>query len=317
VGSIALAGDHMILEVSHRTSYAYTEPVLQSQHLVHLAPRQGKCRQGVPQTLLRHSLLVEPAPSDNASRTDYFGNETSILTIEGRHTELVIHARSTVEIEAAPSPDAGRSHPWERVGMTARTADGECDIAVLQFASASRHTRPLREAIDYALPSFGAGRPILEAAFDLTRRIHADFTFDPTATDLATPVSQVFRARRGVCQDFAHLALTCLRGLSLPARYVSGYLLTLPPPGMEKLKGADASHAWISVWAGDLGWLDFDPTNGLMPAGEHVTLAYGRDYDDVSPISGVLLGGGDQQMRVAVDVTRNEPGALVPGGETP
>jgi transglutaminase-like putative cysteine protease len=303
VGAVALAGDRMILEVSHRTSYTYTEPVLQSQHLIHLVPRQGLCRQGVRQTVLRHSLLVDPAPSENAARTDYFGNETSILTIEGEHSELVIHARSTVEVEAAPAPDVGRSGAWERAAATALTADGEYDIAVLQFASASRHTRPLREAIAYARPSFAAGRPILEAAFELTRRIHADFIFDATATDIATPVSHLFRARRGVCQDFAHLALTCLRSLSLPARYVSGYLLTLPPPGMEKRKGADASHAWISVWAGDFGWVDFDPTNGLMPAGEHVTLAYGRDYDDVSPIGGVLLGGGDQRMRVAVDVT--------------
>ena len=293
----------MIFEVSHRTSYAYTEPVLRSQHLIHLVPRQGVCGQGARQKLLRHSLLVEPAPSENASRTDYFGNEMSILTIEGEHSELVIHARSTVGVEAAPLPDTGRSDAWERVGVSALTPDGECDIAVLQFASHSHHTHPLREAIDYALPCFGAGRPVLEAAFELTRRIHADFTFDATATDIATPVSQVFRARRGVCQDFAHLALTCLRGLSLPARYVSGYLLTLPPPGIAKLKGADASHAWISVWAGKFGWVDFDPTNGLMPAGEHVTLAYGRDYDDVSPVSGVLLGGGEQQMRVAVDVT--------------
>jgi transglutaminase-like putative cysteine protease len=293
----------MILEISHRTSYAYTEPVLQSQHLIHLMPRQGLCRPGVRQTVVRHSLLVDPAPSETASRTDYFGNETSILTIEGEHSDLVIHARSTVEVAAAPAPDVGRSEAWERVGTSLLTPDGEYDITVLQFASASRHTHPLREAIDYALPSFAAGRPILEAAFELTRRIHADFTFDAAATDIATPVSHVFRARRGVCQDFAHLALTCLRGLSLPARYVSGYLLTLPPAGMEKRKGADASHAWISVWAGAFGWVDFDPTNGLMSAGEHVTLAYGRDYDDVSPISGVLLGGGDQQMRVAVDVT--------------
>jgi transglutaminase-like putative cysteine protease len=293
----------MILEVSHRTGYAYTEPVLQSQHLVHLTPRHGETRAGVRQTLLRHSLLVEPAPSESLSRTDYFGNETSILTIEGEHAELVVHARSTVEVKAEPVADAALSSAWEAMAGGGPKRDGTCDIDVAQFASASRHTRPLRTAIDYALPSFAAGRPILDAALELTRRIHADFAFDPTATDIATPVSRVFEQRRGVCQDFAHLALTCLRGLALPARYVSGYLLTLPSPGMERLKGADASHAWISVWAGESGWVDFDPTNGLMPAAEHVMLACGRDYDDVSPISGVLLGGGDQRMKVAVDVS--------------
>jgi transglutaminase-like putative cysteine protease len=292
----------MILEVSHRTGYAYTEPVLQSQHLIHLTPRQGAARAGVQQTLLRHSLLVEPAPSEKLSRTDYFGNEAAMLTIEGEHTELVIHARSTVEVKVEPAPDVAISVAWEAVACGPQT-QGERDIAVAEFVSASRHTRPLRAAIDYARPSFALGRPILDAALELTRRIHADFVFDATATDIATPVSRVLVQKRGVCQDFAHLALTCLRGLLLPARYVSGYLLTLPPPGMEKLKGADASHAWISVWAGALGWVDFDPTNGLMPTSEHVTLAFGRDYDDVSPISGVLLGGGDQQMKVAVDVT--------------
>ena len=161
----------------------------------------------------------------------------------------------------------------------------------------------MREALDYARPSFPPDRPVLEAANDLTQRMYADFIFDSTATDISTPVSHVLRNRRGVCQDFAHVAITCLRALGLPARYVSGYLLTLPPPGMEKLQGADASHAWISVWAPEVGWVDFDPTNGVIPTDSHITVAYGRDYDDVSPVSGVLLGGRDQRMTVAVDVT--------------
>lgn len=288
----------MIYDVSHRTAYAYGKPVLQSQHLVYLAPRHGP-----RQDVLRRSLLIEPAPSSNIERTDYFGNDTAILTIEDEHTELVIHARSTVEVHAPDLPMPGLSTPWEHVVRRARRGSGELDIAVLQFASTSRHTRIVVEAVDYARASFPAGRPILDAALDLTKRIYADFTFDSTATDISTPVSHVLAERRGVCQDFAHLALTCLRGLGLPARYVSGYLLTRPPPGMEKLQGADASHAWISVWTPEVGWVDFDPTNGLMPSEEHVTVAYGRDYNDVSPISGVLLGGGGQTMSVAVDVT--------------
>jgi transglutaminase-like putative cysteine protease len=234
---------------------------------------------------------------------DYFGNGSVILTIDEEHSELVIHARSTVSIRPPHLPMPGLSAPWEQVAERAVRGDGQLDIDVLQFVSASRHTRVVAEALDYARPSFPPGRPILEAAFDLTKRIYRDFKFDSSATDISTPVSHVLKERRGVCQDFAHLAITCLRGLGLPARYVSGYLLTYPPPGMEKLQGADASHAWISVWAPEAGWVDFDPTNGVMPSEEHITVAYGRDYDDVSPISGVLLGGSKQAMRVEVDVT--------------
>ena len=233
----------MIFDVSHRTTYSYRRPVLQSQHLLHLTPRDSQ-RQ----------------------------------------------------------PVLGLSTPWEQVKSRALVGDDQLDLSVLEFVSASRHTRPFRDALEYAKPSFSSGRPILEAAFDLTQRIYRDFKFDGGATDISTPVSHVLRQRRGVCQDFAHVALTCLRALKLPARYVSGYLLTYPPPGQPKLQGADASHAWFSVWTPEVGWVDFDPTNGVIPTTEHITVAYGRDYDDVSPISGVLFGGLDQRMTVAVDV---------------
>ena len=297
MGPRAFADRAMIFDVSHRTTYTYRKPVLQSEHLVHLVPRQSP-----RQRVLRHSLLVEPAPSSNIPFADYFGNTATILAIDDEHTELVAHARSTVEVKAPELPMLALSTPWELVVGRA-TRDEGLDIPVLQFISASAHTRLLREALVYARPSFPPNRPILEAALDLTRRIHADFTFDNAATDISTPVARVLKERRGVCQDFAHLALTCLRGLGLPGRYVSGYLLTYPPPGMEKLQGSDASHAWISAWAPEVGWVDFDPTNGVIPTDEHVTVAYGRDYDDVSPISGVLLGGGRQTMVVAVDVS--------------
>jgi transglutaminase-like putative cysteine protease len=288
----------MIFEVSHRTTYNYGKPVLRSEHLVHLTPRSG-ARQAVQ----RHSLLIEPAPSQQIALEDYFGNSSVILTVDDEHSEFLIHARSTVEVRERPLPMPPLSAPWEGVTSKARRDNGELDIDVLQFVSASRHTRIVPEAIDYAEPSFRAKRPILEAALDLTQRIYRDFTFDSTATDISTPVSHILQERRGVCQDFAHLALTCLRALGLPARYISGYLLTRPPPGMEKLQGADASHAWVAVWAPEIGWVDFDPTNGIMPSGEHITVAHGRDYDDVSPISGVLLGGSAQEIDVAVDVT--------------
>jgi transglutaminase-like putative cysteine protease len=287
----------MIFEVSHRTTYSYSKPVLQSEHLVYMTPRSGP-----KQTVQRHSLLIEPAPSSNIPLDDYFGNSSAILTIDDEHSELLIHARSTVDVHAPDLPMPRLSTAWEHVAAKARKPNGDLDIAVLQFVSASRHTKLIREATEYARPSFSAERPVLEAAMDLTRRIYRDFTFDSAATDISTPVAYVLQERRGVCQDFAHLAITCLRGLGLPSRYVSGYLLTYPSPGMEKLQGADASHAWISVWAPEAGWVDFDPTNSLMPSNEHITVAYGRDYDDVSPISGVLLGGSKQDMDVAVDV---------------
>jgi transglutaminase-like putative cysteine protease len=287
----------MIFDVSHRTAYAYRKPVLQSQHLLHLAPREGP-----RQRVLRHGLLIEPAPSGQVERVDYFGNGAVILTVDDEHTELVIHARSTVEVRAPELPILALSAPWEQVVSRARRNNGEIEVGVLQFVSASRHTRVDADVLSYARPSFPSRRPVLEAALDLTRRIYSDFTFDSTATDISTPVSHVLQERRGVCQDFAHLAIACLRGLGLPARYVSGYLLTYPPPGMEKLQGADASHAWIAVWAPEIGWVDFDPTNGVIPTEEHITVAYGRDYDDVSPVSGVLLGGSRQTMSIAVDV---------------
>ena len=287
----------MIVEVSHRSSYRYGTSVTQSQHLVHLAPRNLD-----RQTVVRHSLLIDPAPAARSIIRDYFGNEASILVIEEEHLELVVHARSRVDVRPPATVDLAASLPWEWVVAAAVRTDGTLDMDVLQYACGSRHTRATPAVLEYAAPSFPPGRPVLEGAWDLTRRLHADFVFDPMATDISTPISTVLEARRGVCQDFAHLALGCLRALGLPARYVSGYMLTRPPAGRPKLVGADASHAWLSVWAPGTGWLDFDPTNGMMPGEEHIVVAHGRDYDDVSPISGVLLGGSGQVMTIAVDV---------------
>ena len=291
----------MIFNISHRTAYRYGSPVTQSQHVVHLSPRN------LPrQTVNRHSLLIEPAPASRFDRTDYFGNQASVLIIEDEHTELVVHSRSVVAIEASAPADLAGSPAWSEVAVAAIQGDGLRDLSVLQFACRSRHTTVTPDVLAFARPSFPPGRPVLEAAMDLTRRIKTGFNFDPTATDISTPIAQVLSARRGVCQDFAHLSLACLRAVGLPARYVSGYILTRPPPGKPKLQGTDASHAWFSVWVPQIGWVDFDPTNGSMPGGEHITVAYGRDYDDVSPISGVLLGGSSQSMSVAVDVVEQK-----------
>lgn len=287
----------MIFEVSHRTLYRYSQPVMQSQHLVHMSPRAS-----ANQTTLHHSLIIEPAPASRYDCHDAFGNPVVILDVEVPHKEFVLHARSVIERSAPGRADLHASAPWDRLDEHIYAAGKGIDLNVAEFRCASRLTPVSIELAEYAAQSFPQGRPVLEAAFDLTRRVFQDFAFDATATDVSTPISQVFKQRRGVCQDFAHLTLACLRSLRVPARYMSGYILTHPPPGQTKLQGTDASHAWISVWAPETGWIDLDPTNGLLVADEHITIAHGRDYNDVSPISGVLLGGGEHRVSVAVDV---------------
>lgn len=287
----------MKFEVSHRTTYSYRAPVAQSHHLVHLTPRQTPS-----QTVIHRSLLIEPAPVSNTEIVDVFGNTATLLRIEDEHTEFVVHARSTIEIAQSQPPDVGKGTAWEDVAAPPRLTAVPIDLDARQFVCRSRHVPVSREIRDFALLSFPQRRPVLAGAMDLTQRIFKEFAFDPKATDVSTPVASVLEIKRGVCQDFAHLAIASLRAVGIPARYVSGYLMTRPPLGQAKLKGADASHAWLSVWSPDSGWVDFDPTNGIIPVGEHITLAYGRDYDDISPIGGVLLGGGDQTMSVAVDV---------------
>lgn len=287
----------MIFEIIHRTHYRYRSPVVQSLHLVHMLPRT------LPgQTVRKHSLLVEPAPASRQDSTDLFGNSRLVLDIESPHQELVVVARNTVEKSLPRSINPILTRPWDAPGDHLGRVDGESDVNVLLFRCASRLTAPTLEISDYASLSFTPSRPLLDAAMDLTMRIYNDFEFDSYATDVSTPIADVFSMRRGVCQDFAHLALSCFRAMRVPARYVSGYLHTRPPLGRPKLQGADASHAWVSVWIPEAGWVDLDPTNGIMVGDEHVTVAFGRDYDDVSPISGVLLGGGEHTVSVAVDV---------------
>ena len=287
----------MIYDVSHRTIFRYSTPVAQSQHLVHMTPRAVDRQQ-----VKGHTLLVEPAPTVRTEREDYYGNRVVMFDIEQEHRELIVHAKSTIAVSAPEKVDLKASTPWDSLAACVGYAKGKIDLSVVRYACESKHTRSTIEIAAYARPSFAAERPVLDAAWNLVSRIYEDFTFDSTATDISTPVTQVLQQRRGVCQDFSHLALACLRAMHLPARYVSGYILTSPPPGIPRLTGADASHAWISVWSPELGWVDFDPTNGLLPRDGHITIAYGRDYDDVSPISGILLGGSEHSVFVGVDV---------------
>lgn len=287
----------MKYSVSHKTTYQYSATVHQSYHLLHLSPRVV-----AHQSVLRHRLLVAPSAELRFDGQDYFGNPYSILNLEQDHTNLVVESASEIEVSDELPGDISKTCDWQLLAEGRTGGNTAADKEVLQFVAASRHGRHVGVLADYARASFPPRQPVLVGANDLMRRIFEDFTFDSSATDISTPVETVFEAKRGVCQDFAHLMIAALRSLNLPARYVSGYILTHPPEGQERLQGADASHAWVSVWAPETGWVDFDPTNNVIPHGEHITIAYGRDYDDVCPISGVLLGGGAHNVEVAVDV---------------
>ena len=301
----------MLYRVTHSNTYRYTEPVSLCHNLLHLAARDTP-----RQSSHHHQLLIQPVPAVSTHRTDYFGNPESYFTIQEPHPLLTMTAVNLVRIRPlTPSPltsaEKGRGGPpWEEVPALLARPNMPEDLEACQFLFDSTYVRRNRELADYARPSFPRGRPVAEAVLDLTRRIHTDFHYDKTATTTTTPVLDVLHHRHGVCQDFAHLQIGCLRSLGLAARYVSGYLQTSPPPGQPRLIGADASHAWLSCYCPGSGWLDVDPTNNLVPAERHIVLAWGRDYDDVSPIKGVILGGGRQEVTVAVDVTLIENESL-------
>jgi transglutaminase-like putative cysteine protease len=285
----------MIYAVRHTTTYRYGEEVTLSSHRLRLSPRETP-----RQTVRRFALDVSPQTHDLIAERDSFGNAGHLLEIREPHRTLTIEARSEVMVSAADT--AFGFTPWEAAVEAVRSprTAGALDASVYAWPSAFTQCSDAME--DYARESFRQGRPLMEAARELTARIFSDFVYDPAATHAGTLALDSFAERRGVCQDFTHVFLACCRTLGLPARYVSGYLLTHPPAGQEKLIGADASHAWAAVWCPVTGWVDFDPTNDLIPSLEHVTCAWGRDYGDVSPIAGVVLGGGGHVISVAVDV---------------
>lgn len=287
----------MLFDVRHRTTFRYEQEVSISQHVLHLLPRS------FPRQQTREALLfVEPVPQQSVSGHDYFGNLVHYITVHEPHQELVIESRSRVNVVAEVTSDLGAAPAWEQLLAELKEPRGPA-LQAYEFTFDSPHVVSTAEVKAFAAQSFLPGRPLLEASMDLTCRIFDDFEYQGGVSDVSTPVAEVLSMKKGVCQDFAHLQIACLRSLGLPARYVSGYLLTHPPAGQEKLVGADASHAWVSVWAGRLGWLDFDPTNRLMPREEHITVGWGRDYGDVSPINGFIVGGGSHELAVAVDVS--------------
>ena len=287
----------MKLRVVHRTIYQYGDPATTSHHEARLTPRQSDV-----QRTITHELDVSPTPATRRARLDYFGNRTNYFGLIEPHRKLEVTATSLVETSRVYLPDFGLTPTWEQVADRLRTDLRRDVLEATQVRFASPLVPLIDELRDYAKGSFPAQSPLLVGVWDLMGRIHADFTYDVSATDLATPLVSVMRSRRGVCQDFAHIMLGCLRSLGLAARYTSGYLLTRPPPGRARLVGADASHAWVAVWVPEHGWVDFDPTNNSCPGEEHVTLAYGRDFSDVTPLRGVILGGGRHQLEVLVDV---------------
>ena len=290
----------MRLSVTHETRYRYSSPVVLSQQLLHLTPR------ALPwQSCHAHQLAVEPTASEMTEREDYYGNRTASLVIAVPHGELVVRAASSVSVEPrARGVLAAPKTSWEAVRARLSALDAPPLAEPAEFLFDSSHVERSRELADYAVKSFTARRTMLESATDLARRIHRDFRFDRTATSVSTPLKQVLKQRSGVCQDFAHLMIGCLRSIGLAARYVSGYILTSPPPGRPRLVGADASHAWASIYCGErAGWVDIDPTNNCIVDDAHVTLAWGRDFADVTPMRGVILGGGTQTLSVRVTVS--------------
>lgn len=283
-------------KILHATRYEYEALVLHAHHLAYLKPRTTGL-----QRVETYTLQVDPQPVTLTPLHDYFGNDCHEIELRSAHDALTVTSSSVVEL-AVPERDLERGPdlPWKNAAARLST-DPELG-AVREYCFDSPLVRAHPQLAQYAAPTFTPERPLVSALLELNRRIHDEFTYDNTVSDVATPLAKVLEHRRGVCQDFAHLMLGCLRSLGLAGRYVSGYLETLPPPGKPRLVGADASHAWASAYVPEYGWLDLDPTNDVIPGERHITLAYGRDFSDVSPLRGVVLGGGSHSLSVSVDV---------------
>jgi transglutaminase-like putative cysteine protease len=283
--------------VHHKTQYVYAESVPASNSIAHLRPRNTDL-----QKCLQAELIIHPKPVQRRDRVDFFGNNVTWFSVDELHRKLSIDAVSVVETTPQRIPDETTGPAWEELGKILRSSPDPEPLLARQYVLESPQSPVLPELADYARPCFLPGGSLVHGAIELTHQIFHDFIFDSYATTIGTPVLEVLSHRRGVCQDFAHLQIACLRSLGLAARYVSGYVLTHPPPGQARLIGGDASHAWLSVYVPGFGWLDLDPTNGLAPNGEHITLAWGRDYDDLTPLRGVLTGSRHHTLYYSVDV---------------
>jgi len=287
----------MKYRVIHSTEFVYKARAGLSYNEARLLPRE------LPQQkVLSATLQITPLPNDHDQRLDYFGNHTDYFSIQQPHEKMLVTATSVVEVSPPPRFEILERLAWESARDRLHTDRTAVIIEASQFALDSPSIVADDLLRDYARPSFSAGRPLVEAVHDLMQRIYREFKYDPGFSTIATPLKEVLAHRAGVCQDFAHLAIGCLRSHGLAARYVSGYIETQPPPGKKRLVGADASHAWFSVYLPGAGWLDFDPTNNQMPREQHITVAWGRDFTDVSPLKGIAYGGGEHELKVSVDV---------------
>jgi len=286
----------MRYRVEHVSTFAYAGQVDLASHMVHLLPRP------LPyQTVISDALIADPAPSRQSDALDHFGNRVSWLFLDVPHPKFSVTLRAEVDVEFPSPPDPDRTPRWESIA-TARFGGADSWQAA-EFCFQSPMVAADPDVAAYVARSFPAGQRILAGTVDLLARIRKDFRFQSGVTTIATPVSKVFAQKAGVCQDFSHMMISGLRSLSIPARYVSGYIRTKPPPGQQRRRGADQSHAWVSVWCGpEFGWIDVDPTNNLIVRDEHVVLGWGRDYGDLSPVRGVILGGGRHSLSVSVDL---------------
>ena len=286
----------MLYDLRHVTTYKYQGLVDLARCMLHHVPAS---RPG--QQVLSATLELVPRPRENTPGLDFFGNRVHRLEFEGWHSGLMIDARARVRVDPPRLP--ATTPAWEAVAAAANMSTALGPAAPAHFLFASRDIPLIAQARDYAAASAWPGRGIFDTAMDLTRRIYDDFAYDTKASTVSTPVAATFAAKRGVCQDFAHAMISGLRAFGLPAAYVSGYLRTVPPPGRERLAGADATHAWVNVWCGeDAGWIGFDPTNAITAGEDHIILAIGRDYADVAPLEGVIMANGRQKLKVGVDV---------------
>jgi transglutaminase-like putative cysteine protease len=288
----------VIYDIRHVTSYSYESPVSFARCSLRLEPRSGD-----GQKLVSHTVEIRPKPADRTVRHDFFGTHTENILIETPHRSLRIDSRSRVLVSRRAPARAAPSPGWESVRDVAFEATSLGPESPIGYVFASSLVPVQRPVTAYASQSFAPGCGILAGAVDLMHRIRTEFKYDPKATVISTPLTEVFEKRHGVCQDFAHVMIAGLRGLGLPAAYVSGYLRTIPPPGKPRLQGADATHAWVSLWCGtEIGWIGFDPTNDILVENDHIVLAVGRDFSDVSPVDGIIVGSRKQKLAVAVDV---------------